>query len=97
MMIGEIGYRETLIDTLGSGLLPLPALSFVIFAIFVVTMAILLANLLVRVLVPTISTINETYMGLIFDQISYICIKCHLCLQHLDLIRISLIVAVPLR
>ena len=47
MMIGEIGYRETLIDTSGSQLLPFPALSFVIFGIFVVTMAILLANLLV--------------------------------------------------
>jgi hypothetical protein len=51
MMIGEIGYRETLIDTSGTSLLPFPVLSFVIFAIFVVTMAILLANLLVSVLV----------------------------------------------
>jgi hypothetical protein len=51
MMIGEIGYRETLIDTSGTNLLPFPVLSFVIFAIFVVTMAILLANLLVSVLV----------------------------------------------
>jgi hypothetical protein len=50
MMIGEIGYRETLIDTSGSRLLPFPVLSFFIFAIFVVTMAILLANLLVSVL-----------------------------------------------
>ena len=49
MMIGEIGYRETLIDTVGTSLLPFPVLSVVIFAIFVVTMAILLANLLVRV------------------------------------------------
>ena len=36
MMIGEIGYRETLIDTSGSKLLSFPTLSFVIFGIFIV-------------------------------------------------------------
>ena len=50
MMIGEIGYRETLIDTSGSTLLPFPVLSFIVFTIFVITMAILLANLLVSIL-----------------------------------------------
>ena len=61
MMIGEIGYRETLIDTLGTSLLPFPVLSVVIFAIFVVTMAILLANLLVRVSVVWKCLLQKLY------------------------------------